>query len=69
MGLAIELSRYIEKAMSMTKHERVMRVCNLGVKQELNMMNAEEAFELAAIQSVRELYGELEEVLRNRVID
>ena len=60
----------LRKAFNMTKHERIMRVIALTCKKENGFqLEFEEELELNAIQTVREMNGELAEVRRNQVID
>jgi hypothetical protein len=55
-----------ESALTMTKHERIMRAIHLSVKQEMRQSTLEEDLELNAIQAVRESLGELDAVRQSR---
>lgn len=52
------------KALTMPKHERIIRIIEISVKGENASLS--ETIELAAMQAVRELNGEIEEVKQER---
>lgn len=64
------ISTILKKVLEMTKKERLIRLCNLSAKQYNNSLEIDEMLELAAIQSIREANGEIEEVKRvNALLD
>jgi hypothetical protein len=54
----------IESVVSMTKKERNMLLCQLVVKEQLNTIEPQEIIQLAIIQSIRHVNGEIDAVLK-----
>ena len=63
------INQTINDCFSMTKVERIVRVCELSVKQELGIITPVEIIELTTIQMIRELTGELDQIRQQREED
>jgi hypothetical protein len=56
----------INSCLKLSKTERITKVCQLAVKENLGILNPIEAIEFATIQSIRESNGELEKIRKER---
>jgi hypothetical protein len=55
----------IEEVNKMTSRERMVKLCQLLVKQELNQILPHEIMQLELIQEIRRNNGEIDKVLKN----
>jgi len=55
----------LEEVQKMTSRERMVKLCQLSVKQELNQILPHEIMQLELIQEIRRNNGEIDKVLKN----
>jgi hypothetical protein len=60
------LKQVTEKVKQMDKKQRLIRICELSVKEMHNKMMPDEILELSLIHAIREANGEISEVLEER---
>jgi hypothetical protein len=59
------ITNSIEEVNKMTSRERMVKLCELSVKQELNQILPHEIMQLELIQEIRRNNGEINKVLKN----
>jgi len=59
------ITNSIEEVNKMTSRERMVKLCELSVKQELNQILPHEIMQLELIQEIRRNNGEIDKVLKN----
>lgn len=64
--LSIQFKEKYQKIASMEKNERIIRLIELSVKQELNKATVEDLTEIGIIQTIRFKNREIAEVLASR---